>query len=169
MTVAAAHRVAAHAPAVAAHPWPARATRYSLDAIAALNGRPHAYVLAFAVRFLDAVHDTHPEAAALLDGLADYVPADGLVRVEGGTEEETLRPLDFAPFPGGPARALFSDEVISADLDRLAGGQREDGGWTVDYATISPAGSLDWRGHTTVGAIAVLRGNGRLRPSVSEA
>ncbi|MEU9831638.1 hypothetical protein AB0D67_08845 [Streptosporangium sp. NPDC048047] len=94
--------------------------------------------------------------------LGEYVPADGRVRVEGGTEEETLRPLDFAPLPDRPARALFTQEVIDADLDRLAGLQRDDGGWTVDYATISPAGALDWRGYTTVQAMDVLRRNGRL-------
>jgi hypothetical protein len=43
---------------------------------------------------------------------------------------------------------------------RLAGGQQDDGGWTVDYARISPAGSLDWRGAITVHAVQILRANG---------
>ncbi|MEU0569629.1 hypothetical protein ABZ297_30215 [Nonomuraea sp. NPDC005983] len=162
VTAAAAHRVAAHDPAVAAHPWLERATRYCLDVIETIDRAPQAYVLAFAVRFLDAVHDTHPEAAGLLRRLGEYVPADGRIPVEGGTEDETLHPLDFAPHPGRPARDLFTPEVISADLDRLAALQQADGGWIVDYATISPAGSLDWRGHTTVGAIDTLRRNGRV-------
>ncbi|MEV8630584.1 hypothetical protein AB0395_02915 [Streptosporangium sp. NPDC051023] len=162
VTAAAAHRVAAHDRAVAAHPWLARATRYCLAAIEAIEETPHAYVLAFAVRFLDAVHETHPEAADLLKHLSRYVPADGLMHVEGGTEEEMLRPLDFAPFPDRPARALFASEAVAADLDRLAGLQQDDGGWTVDYARISPAGALDWRGHTTVRAVDVLRRNARM-------
>ncbi|MEV7007354.1 hypothetical protein [Streptosporangium sp. NPDC051022] len=162
VTAAAAHRVAAHDPAVAAHPWLRRASRYCLAAIEALGEKPHAYVLAFAVRFLDAVHDTHPEAAGLLARLGGHIPADGLMHVEGGTEDEALRPLDFAPFPGRPARTLFAPEVIAADLDRLAGLQRDDGGWTVDYAKISPAGVLDWRGHTTVRALDILRRNARI-------
>lgn len=161
VTAAAARRVAAHDPAVAAHPWLDRVTRYCLAAIEAIDRTPHAYVLAFAVRFLDSVHDVHPEAAGLLSRLGGHIPADGRLHVEGGTEEETLHPLDFAPFPGRPARALFAPEVISADLDRLAGLQQDDGGWTVDYAEISPGGALDWRGHTTVRAIDILRRNAR--------
>ncbi|MFC7731469.1 hypothetical protein [Actinomadura keratinilytica] len=163
VTAAAAHRVAVHDPAVAGHPWLERATRYCLDAIGSLEETPHAYVLAFVVRFLDAVHDTHPQRAAeLLQRMRRHIPADGRMRVEGGTEEETLHPLDFAPLPDRPARVLFAPDVIAADLDRLASLQQEDGGWTVDYANISPAGALDWRGHATVRAIDVLRRNGRL-------
>ncbi|MEU8144994.1 hypothetical protein [Nonomuraea sp. NPDC048901] len=162
VTAAVAHRVAAHLPDVAAHPWLERATRYCLDTIAALDRQPPAYILAFALRFLDAVHDTHPEAAGLLERLGAYLPAGGQVRVEGGTEHEMLRPLDFAPFPDRPVRALFAPEVIEADLYRLAGMQKDDGGWTVDYAKISPAGVLDWRGYTTVGALGILLRNGRV-------
>ncbi|MFG1696571.1 hypothetical protein [Nonomuraea sp. NPDC049309] len=159
VTAAAAHRVAAHDPAVAGHPWLARATRYCLDAVQAMEEPPHAYVLSFAVRFLDAVYDAEPRAADLLKKLAGHLPADGRVPVEGGTERETLRPLDFAPFPGTAARALFDPSVIAADLVRLAGEQQDDGGWVVDYARISPAGAMEWRGAITVHAVQVLRAN----------
>jgi hypothetical protein len=151
---------ALHDPAVAAHPWLDRVTGYCLAQIEAIDQAPFAYVLAFCVRFLDAVHDTRPEVAEpLLRRLGEYVPADGKVAVRGGTEEETLHPLDFAPYPDRPARSLFSDEVISADLDRLAALQQDDGGWTVDFLEISPAGALEWRGYATVGAIDILRRN----------
>ncbi|WP_157251350.1 hypothetical protein [Nonomuraea typhae] len=158
VTAAAAHRV----PSLAGHPWLARATRYCLDTIAALDERPHAYVLSFAVHFLDAVHATEPEAPALLERLATFIPESGEIQVEGGTADEKLTPLDIAPYPGRPARALFTPDRIAADLDRLAAGQREDGGWTVEYAKISPAGALDWRGAVTVGAVTVLQRNDRL-------
>ncbi|GAA2405731.1 hypothetical protein [Nonomuraea africana] len=158
VTTAAAWRVAAHDAAVAAHPWLARATGYCLEAIAGLKERPHAYVLAFAVRFLD----TQPGASDLLDRLREFVPPHGELHVEGGTEHEMLRPLDFSPAPGLPSRELFTPESVAADLDRLESLQEADGGWTVDYATISPAGALDWRGATTVNALEILRRNGRL-------
>ncbi|MGW0809443.1 hypothetical protein [Nonomuraea sp. NPDC002799] len=160
ISAAAAHSVAACDPAVAAHPWLERATRHCLDAIQALEEQPHAYVLSFAVRFLDAVYDTQPRAAGLLKRLGGYIPADGRVPVEGGTADEALRPLDFAPHPGRPVRDLFAPEVIAADLVRLAGEQQDDGGWVVDYARISPAGSLEWRGAATVRAAGILRANG---------
>ncbi|GAA2210196.1 hypothetical protein GCM10009850_056550 [Nonomuraea monospora] len=160
VTAAAAHRVAAHDPAVAAHPWLERATRYCFETIGALEEAPHAYVLLFAVRFLDAVYDTRAGAADLLKRLGAVIPGDGRVPVAGGTENEALRPLDFAPFPGRPVRDLFEPAVIAADLVRLAGEQQDDGGWTVDYARISPAGSLEWRGAATVNAVRILRANG---------
>lgn len=154
-----AHRVAAGDPAVAAHPWLAAATRYCLDAVAALDGPPHAIELSFAIGFLDAVIDTHPEADPLLDRLAAFVPADGLVPVAGGSDGETMRPLNFAPLPNRPARRLFGAEVIAADLRRVAGGQRDDGGWRVDFASYSPAAELEWRGYATVGAVSMLIAN----------
>ncbi|MBK1786281.1 hypothetical protein [Prauserella cavernicola] len=156
ITAACALRVAAHDPAVAAHPWLRRATEYSFDAIRALEGRPHALVLAFAVGFLDAASDSHPEAVPLLERLGEYVPADGLVPVEGGAEGESMRPLDFAPLPGRPARNLFKPEVVDAELRALAAAQQDDGGWRVDFTSYSPAASLEWRGYRTVSAVHTL-------------
>ena len=155
VTAAAAQRVAAHDPAVAAHPWPARATAYCLEAIAAMDEPPFAYVLAFSIRLLDALGDT-----TLLAKLGEFVPADGRLPVRGGTADEALNPLDLSPYPDQPSRALIAPDVIAADLERLAAGQRDDGGWTVDYLPISPAGSLDWRGFATVKALDILRANG---------
>jgi hypothetical protein len=160
-TVAAAHahRVAVHDRAVADHPWLQRATDFCLGAIAAMEEAPFAYVLAFSVRFLDAVHDTRPEAAELLQRLVAWIPADGRVPVRGGTEDEALRPIDIAPYPDRPSRSLLDPEVIAADPERLAAEQRDDGGWTVDYLKISPAGALDHRGYATVRAVEILRAN----------
>jgi hypothetical protein len=159
-TAAPALRVAAHDPAVAAHRWLECATEYCLTAIERIDEPPFAYVLAFAVRFLDALHDTRPaEAAAGLRHLSQFVPADGRLAVRGGTEGETLHPLDLAPYPDRPARGLIADADVSADLGRLAALQQSDGGWVVDYLKISPAGSMDWRGYATVRAVDILRRN----------
>jgi len=155
-----AHRVAVRDSRVAEHPWLVAATRYCFDAIAGLDAAPHAIVLGFAVGFLDAVYDTHSEAAPLLDKLGAFIPADGLVPVAGGSEGETLRPLDFAPLPDRPARKLFSAAVIADDLRRLADAQEDDGGWRVDFASYSPAAALEWRGYKTVGTLSLLRANG---------
>jgi hypothetical protein len=162
VVVAAAHRVAAHDPAVAGHPWLARATQYCMTAVRELETTPHAMVLAFAAQALDAAAPRHPDAAELIESLRPHVPADGLLHVEGGVEDEFMRPLDFAPFPGGPARALFSGAVVDAELDRLASAQRADGGWAVDFDSYSPGATLEWRGHRTVNALVLLRANGVL-------
>lgn len=155
-----AHRVAAHDPEVAAHPWLATVTDYCLAAIDALRERPHALVLVHAVRFLDAASRTRPEAAELLDRLRAHVPDDGVLHVAGGAEDESMRALDFAPWPDTPARRLFAPEVIDAELRRLVRQQQDDGGWRVDFDSYSPAAAMEWRGYATVRAVALLRSNG---------
>ncbi|WP_329055807.1 hypothetical protein OG738_19540 [Amycolatopsis sp. NBC_01488] len=155
-------RVARHDRAVREHPWLAAATEYCFREIRELCEAPHAIALAFAVGVVDAAHDFHAEAAALLDRLAAFVSPDGLVPVAGGAEGETLRALDFAPLPDRPARALFTGAVIDAELRRLAGEQQDDGGWRVDFASCSPAAELEWRGYATVRAVSILQRNGVL-------
>jgi hypothetical protein len=155
-----AHRVAARDPGVAGHHWLAAATRYCFDVIAGLDAAPHAIALSFAVGLLDAAYETHAEAAPLLEKLAAFIPADGLVPVGGGSDGETMRPLHFAPLPDRPARRLFTDDVIEADLRRFAAAQQEDGGWRVDFGSFSPAAELEWRGYETVRAVSLLRTNG---------
>ncbi|MHA6622543.1 hypothetical protein [Pseudonocardia sp. DLS-67] len=155
-------RVAAHDPAVAKHPWTGRAVDYCLAEIDGLDAAPHAIALSFAVQFLDALSGTRPDAADRLDRLRRFIPDDGVVPVTGGAPGEAIRPLAFSPLPGRPSRRLFRPEVIDAELDRVEGEQRDDGGWTVDFASYSPAAELEWRGYATVGSISILRANGRL-------
>ncbi len=152
-------RVAAYDPAVAAHPWLDRATRYCLTAIEAIGDRPHAIALSFAIRFLDAASETHPEAGALLGHLRRFIPDNGLLPVEGGAADEMIRPLDVAPVPGRPARTLYDPGVVDTELNRLAAGQQDDGGWLVDFTSYSPAAALEWRGYRTVSAMSILRQN----------
>jgi hypothetical protein len=104
----------------------------------------------------------YPAAAELLPVLARHIPASGLLPVIGGKEGETIRPLDYAPTPDGPARGLVAPDVIAAELTWLAEQQRPDGGWEVDFTSYSPAAALEWRGHATVRALSVLAGNGML-------
>ena len=52
--------------------------------------------------------------------------------------------------------------MVEAEVERLADAQLPDGGWRVDFASYSPAATLEWRGHRTVQALVVLRANGAL-------
>ena len=151
-----AHLVAAHDRAVADHRWLERATDYCIHAIGDVDTVPHAYELLFALKFLDAATANVPEARALLDRMGRFLPPDGCVPVAGGGEDEMLRPLDFAPHAGRPVRRLFADDVIGADLERLAVGQQPDGGWLVDFGSFSPIAALEWRGYATVSAVEIL-------------
>jgi hypothetical protein len=74
---------------------------------------------------------------------------------------EVHGPLNFAPLPDSLARGLFDDAVIDVHLDRLAEGQRDDGGWMFNWTSWSTAAELDWRGAITVDALRTLRANGR--------
>ena len=157
-----AHEVGAHDRRVALHPWLRRCTRFCLAAIDALEGGGHALELMFCVRFLDAVHDVEPEAPKLMARLGGFLPASGLLHVAGGRDDEMMRPLDFAPRPERPARRLFDASVIEAELDRLEAARASDGGWPLEWDSYSPAAAVEWRGYVTVGAVKILRANGRL-------
>lgn len=157
----AAHRAARWDESVRDHPWLTKATQYCFDAIRQINEAPFAYVLCFALQFLDIVSDKHPEALKLLERLREFVPRDGALAVVGGAEGETLHLLNYAPEPGRPIRDLLDPRAVVKDLDRLEQGQLEDGGWAVDFTSYSSAASLEWRGYATVGAVAVLSKNGR--------
>jgi hypothetical protein len=110
-----------------------------------------AYRWLYHVRFLDHAGD-RDRAEAELERIREPVAA---VVGEPG-------PLDYSPRPHLASRVLFAPELIEHELDALAAGQQEDGGWTFSWPAWSPGATLDWRGWLTVRAIQVLRANGRL-------
>jgi hypothetical protein len=152
-----AHRLARHRADVAGHPWLASATSYCLDAIDRIVEAPPVHELLFAIRFLDTVADHVPRARPMVDRLTRYVVRDGPTPVAGGAEGEVMYVLDFTPYADAPSRASFTMDAIAADLDRLASQQQPDGGWTITFTPYSPAAALEWRGYTTVQAVATLR------------
>jgi hypothetical protein len=157
-----AHRAGRHDPAIAEHRWLADATGYCLDRIEAIDKPETVFVLElrFALWFLDAIVDGRPEAADQLRRLAGAIPPSGSLPVPGGTADEKLRPLDFTPLPERPLRDQFAADAVAADLEQLAGEQRTDGGWAVDFASASPGAEREWRSYATVRAITILRAHG---------
>jgi hypothetical protein len=143
------------------HPWLAAATDYCWERAGEI-AHGHAYTLRNGVDFLDAVPD-RARADAVLATVAERIPPNGLLRVEGGTEDEVLRPLDLARRPGHAGRRLYDDAVIERELDRLEAEQRDDGGWTVDFLAWNPVAAWEWRGIATVLALQTLRAYDRLR------
>ncbi len=142
-----------------AHPWLDKATDWCWNQIDAIEN-PGGYTVLFALQFLDAVPDPD-RAAAAIDRFRSAIRDDGTVAVEGGVENEHLKPLELSPAPGTPSRALFSDETIAADLDRVEREQLDDGGWDFHFLHFSPGQTVEWRGVVTLGAIRLLREHGR--------
>ncbi|ADB48718.1 hypothetical protein [Conexibacter woesei] len=154
-------RAAAHDPTVAAHPWLAQVTDWTLERIAAQEQPGHAYELKYTLQFLDAALGARPEAEGLMERTAAFVPASGELAVAGGVEGEKLRSLEIAPLPDRPLRRLMPAAAIARQLDELEARQQPDGGWTVDFPSSSVAAALEWRGVATVLALITLRANQR--------
>jgi hypothetical protein len=152
-------RVAKADPSVRTHPWLTASTAYCLDTITSRDRAEHTLELLYALWFLDEVAASVPEGVDHIRRLGAAVPADGLLHVEGGLDDEFIRPLDIAPFPGTPVRALFSQRDVRRELDRLASRQQPDGGWPEEFASSSPVAALEWRGYLTVRAVTVLAAN----------
>ncbi|WP_216206833.1 hypothetical protein [Amycolatopsis aidingensis] len=72
-----------------------------------------------------------------------------------------LTPLDFAPGPEDPLRAVFPADAVRAHLDALAAAQAEDGGWPLSWRPPGPAAELEWRGVCTLNALRILAVNPR--------
>ena len=140
------------------HPWLERATELLWSRIDAL-AEAGAYEMLGVTRFLDHVPD-RTRAATALERVAPQLAA--LVTLDPEAPGEVHGPLEFAPRRDSVARALFDEATIAAHLEHVAGGQRDDGGWTFNWPAWSPAAEADWRGSLTVDALALLRANGRL-------
>jgi hypothetical protein len=141
------------------HPWLDGATRLLWSRIDSLSGTGP-YDVRAVLRFLDSVPD-RDRAHAAAARLGPVIFGEGLVTLDAGAPGDVHTPLDFAPWPGSPARSLFGEAVIAAHLDHLAAAQREDGGWMFSWQAWSPAAEREWRGAVTVDALQLLRANGR--------
>jgi hypothetical protein len=140
------------------HPWLDRATDLLWSRIGSLEN-PGPYDLYGVMSFLDHVPDRE-RAERALESVAPMLL--GVVALDPDAPGETHSPLGYAPRPDSLARRLFGEDVIAAHLDHLAAGQRDDGGWTFNWPSWSPAAELDWRGFITVSSMVTLRANGRL-------
>jgi hypothetical protein len=142
------------------HPWLDGASEYMWARIEAQEILGGAYDARFAIAFLDAAPDAE-RATRALDALAPRLHESGLVATDPDAPGEVHSPLDFSPWPGSRSRRLFDDALIERHLDALAGRQKDDGGWTVNFPAWSAAAALEWRGIATVLALKLLRAHGR--------
>lgn len=144
------------------HPWRAAATAYCWKTLE--GGLPiEAHALLETVVFLEHVGDRE-RAGTTAARLRGHLPSVRLLKLDPDATGYGLTPLQYAPRPDSPWRALFDDDVIEAHLDRLAGAQQDDGGWPITWQPPSQASTQAWRGIETLRAVRVLVDYGRLQP-----
>lgn len=141
------------------HPWVDRAAAYCGTAIAASESVAFHDLMPM-IAFLRHTPD-RSGAERELDRVLRRIAAPGVVELDVDATGYVHRPLDWAPFPDHPCRALFSDAVIDRHLDALEARQQPDGGWPIAWPPISPAVELEWRGVVTIGALRTLEAYGR--------
>jgi hypothetical protein len=144
----------------ASSPWLRRACDWCWKRIDSQHGLGGYWIKA-GLTFLDAVGDEN-RAIAAIERLASGIETDGSIPVEGGTDDERLRPLMLSPRPGLRSRMLFTPSQIELELDGIESGQQSDGGWTFDFLAWCPGQELDWRGGVTLGSLRTLRLHGRI-------
>jgi hypothetical protein len=144
------------------HPWRGSATRYCWAQLDAGAGLADAHTLWEVLVFLAHVPDrerARQHGGRLAAGLAE-VP---MLHLDPGAPGYGVSPLQLAPEPASPWRALFSDEQIEGHLQALAGAQEDDGGWPLNWEPPAGAARAEWRGVVTLEALLTLSAYGRLQ------
>ena len=113
------------------------------------------------LRFLEHVPDRE-RAERIRPLVAAALPSAKWFLADAASDDYGVTPLQLAPTPASPARALFGDAQVEAHLDRLEADQHADGGWPIRWVPPSAASLLEWRGVFTVNAVTTLRAYGRL-------
>jgi hypothetical protein len=142
-----------------AHRWLEAATAFCWRTLDTLQ--PEMHDVAAAVTFLEHVPDRE-RAERAFETVGRRLLDAGLVALDPADGGYVKKPLDWAPTPESLCRRLFADDVIAAHLAAVQAAQAPDGGWTIAFPPVSPAGELEWRGALTVGALKTLRAYGRL-------
>ena len=147
------------------HPWVTQATTYCWEKLEAGQVLDDVHTFSEALVFLEHVPDRQraDRCAAELAGRLGEIPG---MHIDPNAQGYGLSPLHFAPTAKSRWRELFTSEQIEAHLDRLAGRQQPDGGWTISWEPPSKASELEWRGIVTLDALRTLTSYGRLTAGV---
>lgn len=154
-----------HRLGIVGHPWLERATGFCWDRLADESVAIEMYDVRAATWLLDPAVPVAPTSdaarARLSAAVAETItldPADSAP----GAEEHRLGPLAVASRPSDPGYGLFAAETLAVHFDALAAQQQDDGGWDVNFPTLSPGAHAEWRGWATVDALLTLDAAGRL-------
>ncbi len=136
------------------HPWLDKAIPFCWEAQDPTRDGFHDIMPA--IEFLKAAPN-RPLAEKMISEIKQNILVKKLVNFDRKTEGYLKFPLDWAPSPNHVFRSLFSDQQIKNDLEALVADQQEDGGWPINWPTVSKAVELEWRGIRTLQNLLTLR------------
>jgi hypothetical protein len=137
------------------HPWREKAGAWCATELA--KGLPEdAHGMHEALEFLEHTDDVD------LDRIRDWLPKLSYFRADAADPTYGVSPLQFAPTPESPWRALFTEAQLEAHLDRLLADQQDDGGWAITWEPPGTSSTLAYRGIVTVGALRTLAAYNRI-------
>jgi hypothetical protein len=89
-----------------------------------------------------------------------WLARPGTIARDPGATGFVHKVLDWAPRPDSYAAKFATEAEIGEHLRALVREQREDGGFPINWETVSPAVELEWRGWMTVRRLVTLRAYG---------
>jgi len=145
------------------HAWVDQATEWCWEQLAAAELPADAHALREVLVFLEHAQE-RDRAEAIAGKVRDQLATASWFRLDPDDAGYGLSPLSVAPAADSRWRVLFSEDVLSAHLDRLQRNQQPDGGWPITWEPPSEAARLEWRGVVTLDALHTLVSYGRLSP-----
>jgi hypothetical protein len=145
----------------AEHPWIDQAARYCWDQIESADLPTEVHSLSEVLVFLERSPE-RDRADAAAARVRRQLDRSEMFLSDPDDKNYGLSPLSFAPLATSRWRGLFSEEVITAFLDRAEQAQEADGGWPIRWDPPSQASLLEWRGRVTLDQLRTLSSYGRL-------
>lgn len=99
-------------------------------------------------------------AAHVWPKVDEWLRSPGTIETDADAEGYVHKVLDWAPFRESYAGKFVSDELLNEHLEALVRGQREDGGWTINWPVVSPGVETEWRGWLTLERLKTLKSYG---------
>ncbi len=102
-------------------------------------------------------------ASAYWPVVNDWLSSSGTIELDPQAEGYVHKVLDWAPKRDDYAGKFISAGDVQKHLQALIDQQQGDGGWPINFPSVSPGGELEWRGLVTVERLKTLKSYGVLK------
>ncbi|MCE2612783.1 hypothetical protein LVD13_07350 [Flavobacteriaceae bacterium D16] len=147
-------------------PWMPKAEQFVWSEFERIKGK-HAFCYICVPRWLTFLKYTKNQERAnkTIEDLKTWILADGVLCTDKSDEGWGLygkpHSLNYAPRPGSILSSIFTEEMISADLNELIRRQKDDGRWDTWYG-FSEGMKLEWAGIQTLWTLQILKNYDRI-------